>query len=95
MSTFPDMACDSCYCRVMSTEPERSFRVYNAQGLGLAVREFRERAGLTQAELAARTGLQRSYIAELESGKMTEQTRRIIELLRALGARITVQQADW
>ncbi|MGH3441305.1 MAG: helix-turn-helix transcriptional regulator [Nitriliruptorales bacterium] len=71
------------------------FRVYNAKALGDAVRHFRERAGLTQAELAERVGLQRSYLAELEAGKTTEQTRRIVELLKVLGARITISEADW
>jgi transcriptional regulator with XRE-family HTH domain len=79
----------------MTTRAEGSFRVYNAESLGLAIREFRQREGLTQSQLAARTGLQRSYVAELEAGKMTEQTRRIVDLLHALGARITVEKAPW
>jgi len=74
---------------------EASFRVYNAAALGQAVRHFREQAGLTQAELAGRVGLQRSYVAELETGHVTEQTRRIVDLLKAVGARIEVKRADW
>lgn len=77
----------------MSTEDQ--FLVYNAEALGQAIRHFREQAGLTQAELAEQVGIQRSYLAELEAGKVTEQTRRLVSLLRALGARIVVGKADW
>lgn len=77
----------------MSTNEE--FRVYNAEALGQAVRHFRERAGLTQAELARQVGIHRSYLAELEGGKVTEQTERLVALLKALGVRIVVGKADW
>jgi len=77
----------------MSTRDE--YLVYNAEGLGLAVRHFREEAGLTQAELAERVGIHRSYIAELEAGQVTEQTRRLVLLLKVVGARITIRRADW
>jgi len=80
----------------MQTNGEPSaFAVYNAEGLGLAVQSYRQRAGLSQAELAARVGIHRSYLAELESGNATEQTRRIVALLKELGARIVVVEADW
>ena len=74
------------------TEP---YRIYNAESLGQAVRHFREEAGLTQAELARQVGLQQSHLSELESGKMTEQTRRLVSLFRALGVRMVVERADW
>ena len=77
----------------MSTEQE--YRIYNAEALGQAIRYFREQAGLTQAELAAQVGIQRSYLTELEAGKVSEQTRRLVSLLGALGSRIVVRQADW
>ena len=70
-------------------------RVYNAAGLGAAIRHFRESEGLTQEELAQRVGLQRTYLARLESGNSTEQLERVVKLLKALGARITVARADW
>ena len=70
-------------------------RIYNPESFGRAVRHFREQAGLTQVELAQRMGLRRPTLVALESGKVTEQTRLIVEVLKELGARITVQQADW
>lgn len=73
----------------------RAFRVYNAEALGAAVKHFREQSGLTQAQLADRVGIQRSYLAELETGEVTEQTRRLVGLFKALGARLVVTEADW
>ena len=71
------------------------FWIYNAEGLGQAVRHFREKAGLTQAQLAELTGVSRTYLVELEGGRATEQTRRLVALLKVLGARIVVAEADW
>ncbi|HMM49693.1 MAG TPA: helix-turn-helix transcriptional regulator [Miltoncostaeaceae bacterium] len=70
-------------------------RVYNVDGVGRAVRELREEAGLTQAELAELAGIPRLYIVKLENGHATEQVRRLIALLRLLGARIVITKADW
>jgi len=71
------------------------YRIYNAQALGEAIRHFREEAGLTQAELAARVGLRQSYISELESGHTTEQVQRLVALFKALDARMVVGKAGW
>jgi transcriptional regulator with XRE-family HTH domain len=70
-------------------------RVYNAKGLGAAIRHFRQETGLTQAELAAQVGVQRTYLSKLENGDMSEQIDRLIRMLQATGARITVSKADW
>jgi transcriptional regulator with XRE-family HTH domain len=75
--------------------PEGPFRVYSPASLGAAIRHYRQKAGLTQAELAERTGLNRSYLSDLEQGKETEQVKRILRLLRQLGVRMTVDKADW
>lgn len=75
--------------------PTGGFRVYTAASLGDAIRHYRTEAGLTQAELAARTGLQRSYLSELERGKETEQVKRFFKVLRQLGVRMTLDKADW
>lgn len=71
------------------------FRVYNAEALGNAIKHFREQAGLTQAQLAEQVGIHRSYLAELEVGEVTEQTRRLVALFKALGARLIVTEANW
>lgn len=71
------------------------YRVYNARALGQAIKHFRQGAGLTQAELAESVGMRQSHLSELESGKMTEQTQRLVALFKALGVRIVVGKADW
>lgn len=84
-------------CRQMST-PEhdsKAFRVYTPASLGAAIKHYREQAGLTQAELAEKAGIHRSYLSELETGAETEQLRRIFRVLRQLGVRMTLNKADW
>ncbi len=71
------------------------FRVYNARSLGDAVRHYRQQAGLTQAQLADAAGIPRLWIARLEAGETTEQTRRLVDLLRTLGARLVVREETW
>lgn len=76
-------------------DPGRRFRIYTPVSLGDAIRHYRREAGLTQAELAEMAGLQRSYLSELETGKETEQLKRVLRLLRRLGVRMTLEEADW
>lgn len=78
-----------------ATGPEQPFRVYSADSLGQAIRHYRHQAGLSQAELAEMTGLNRTYLSALEHGKETEQVRRLLLVLRQLGVRMTLQKADW
>lgn len=75
--------------------PHMPFRLYTAASVGPAIRHYREQAGLTQAELADMAGLNRSYLSNLEQGKETEQMRRILRVLKLLGVRATLQEADW
>ena len=51
------------------------------EDLGAAVAEFRAVRGLTQAELAERTGLHRTYLSGVESGVVPEYVRRYFTLL--------------
>jgi HTH-type transcriptional regulator / antitoxin HipB len=74
---------------------EQPFRVYTPGSLGAAIRHYRREAGLSQAELAERAGLHRSYLSDLEQGKETEQVRRILRILTQLGVRMTLEKADW
>jgi transcriptional regulator with XRE-family HTH domain len=63
--------------------------------VGPAIRQYREEAGLTQAQLADMAGLHRSYLSELERGSETEQLRRILRVLKLLGVRATLHKEDW
>jgi len=76
-------------------DAEQPFRVYTAASLGAAIRHYRQAVGLTQAELAERAGLNRTYLSDLEQGRETEQVRRILRVLKQLGVRMTLEKADW
>jgi len=49
------------------------------------IREARLRAGLTQAELAERTGRDRSVIARWEQGAVAPSVETLVELVRSCG----------
>ena len=74
---------------------KQPFRVYTPESLGVAIRHYRQEAGLSQADLARRTGLNRTYLSDLERGHETEQVKRILRLLKQLGVRMTLEEADW
>lgn len=76
-------------------QPHGPYRIYKPSSLGDAIRHYRTEAGLTQAELAAMAGIQRSYLSELESGKETEQVKRLFRVFRQLGIRMTLERANW
>jgi transcriptional regulator with XRE-family HTH domain len=62
---------------------------------GELVREARKRAGLTQAELAARAGTTQSAIARLESGRTTPALEQVERLLRLCGFQLVVSLAPY
>ncbi len=87
-------------CPEMKTRPDdqargSSFRIYSPASLGVALRHYRREAGLSQAELADLTGLNRTYLSALERGKETEQVKRLLRVLKQLGVRVTLEKADW
>ena len=84
----------------MQTEPDDTsdpgrYRIYTPESLGAAIRHYRKEAGISQEQLAALTGLNRTYLSSLESGKETEQVKRLLRVLRQLGVRMTLERADW
>ena len=74
---------------------DKPFRIYTPASLGAAIRHYRKQAGLSQAELAARAGINRTYLSDLERGRETEQVKRILRTLKQLGVRMTLEKADW
>jgi len=75
--------------------PFGAYRVYTPASLGQAIRHYRLASHQTQADLAKQAGLNRTYLADLEAGKETEQLKRIFQVLRELGVRMTLEKADW
>jgi len=58
---------------------------------GQFVLEARRRAGMTQRQLAARTGLSQPEIARIESGVVSPSFKRVLELVRACGFDLAVR----
>jgi transcriptional regulator with XRE-family HTH domain len=55
--------------------------------LGTVLREVREQAGVTQQALAAKAGMDRAYISEIERGKASPSVDRLFRICQALGVR--------
>jgi transcriptional regulator with XRE-family HTH domain len=79
----------------MSENRTDVYRVYDARGLGHAIRYFRQEAGLTQAELAERTGIPRPYLVHIEQGHETEHLRKLFRILRNLDLDLSVERRDY
>lgn len=62
--------------------------------LGARLRELRLAAGLTQAELARRTGIHRPNIARVEAGRHTPSLETLSRLASAIGVSTTVVLAQ-
>ena len=58
--------------------------------IGKRIRALRTQAGLTQDELAAKVGVSRVYIAQMETGKQDNPT---LKVLRALAKALRVDVA--
>lgn len=58
------------------------------QNLGIAVRQLREKRGWSQEELAERSGLNRSYVGEIERGKVVASVVTAHKLAHALSVSI-------
>lgn len=59
--------------------------------LGAALKSRRDRAGLTQAELAERAGVSRGFVIDLERGlRPRAELFRVLAVVRALDAAITL-----
>lgn len=59
--------------------------------LAIELRTARERAGLTQTEMARRTGTSQATLSAYESGRKQPSVATLDRLLAAAGARLTVQ----
>ncbi len=54
------------------------------QAFGLALRQFRKKAGLTQEELALEAGIERNYVSLIELGRNQPTVSVIFKLASAL-----------
>jgi transcriptional regulator with XRE-family HTH domain len=65
--------------------------VRSGADLGVAIAEARRACGLTQAALAAASGVERSYLARMESGLSVVLLDRALRVLRRVGAQVVVE----
>ena len=69
----------------MSTQ---KFAVRNSADLGRTIAEARTLTNVSQTELSAQTGIDRSYLSRMEGGLSTVHIERLFVTLRALGVRL-------
>lgn len=62
--------------------------------VGLAIRAGRERAGLSQQQLADKACVSRSWLAKVEVGKVSFDFRKVLMVANALGLRIEVNDDE-
>jgi len=55
--------------------------------LGRRIKELRLKAGYSQEELAAKAGLQRTYMSDIERGKRNVSIENIEKIAKALGVK--------
>jgi transcriptional regulator with XRE-family HTH domain len=74
---------------------KRRFVARTGADLGRSVAEIRHARGLTQEQLSASTGIERTRLARLESGsRSTIAFDHLMRALRRLGATVTVSFDD-
>jgi transcriptional regulator with XRE-family HTH domain len=59
--------------------------------LGTTIKAMRKMAGMTQAQLAALAGMERTSITNIENGKQILTTKTLPAIAQALGCRVTVK----
>lgn len=75
----------------MSGYADAEYLIRGPQSFGLALREFRARSGMTQADLARTAGLHRSYLSWLERGGHTEAITNILKVCAELDLDVVVR----
>ena len=68
--------------------------VQTTRAFGAAIRRARLSQHLSQAELAARAGVGRQWLSELERGKRTAELGRALAVVNALGLVLTIADSE-
>lgn len=71
-----------------SNTPDSSDAAADPLALGRALRKLRQRAGITQLELATRASTDDTYISQVEKGHVDVRWQTTMRLLRALDANL-------
>lgn len=75
----------------MSENADGEVVVHHDGLFGPAIAELRGRADVSQADLAERSGLHRSYLSALENGRSNTALRSIMRALRALDMEVVIR----
>jgi HTH-type transcriptional regulator/antitoxin HipB len=62
--------------------------IRTSRDLGLLIRDTRLKQGLTQNQLAARVGVSRKWLIDVESGKRASDLKMILRTLNAIGIQL-------
>lgn len=68
--------------------PTRALTVDDAPSFAARLKELREKAGLSQYELAKRAGLSRQAISHIEAGNREPGWNTVLKLAQALGVNV-------
>jgi HTH-type transcriptional regulator/antitoxin HipB len=68
--------------------------MYTVREAAAAVRELRETRRWTQAELARRATVSRSFVADLEAGKPTVEASKLFDVFQAFGFEIALRERE-
>lgn len=73
---------------------ERPKKMNSRERIGVMIRELRQNKGLTQQELADLSGMNRTTIGKIESGKFNASIDLISKLIKPLGAELDIKEVD-
>ena len=65
--------------------------IHSCKELGKAIRDLRRSQGVTQAQLAGLSNTGVRFISDLENGKKTCQTGKVLHVLATLGVDIVIK----
>ncbi|WP_194190839.1 helix-turn-helix domain-containing protein [Clostridium chrysemydis] len=65
-----------------------------AQNLGIAIKEARKKAKLTQQDLSEKTSISRNYISDIECGRYVPSFEKVIELSNFLDLDLNLIKND-
>lgn len=74
-----------------SRQPAQGQSYLTVEDLGALVRQARKHHRLTQAELALASGVGTRMVGDLENGKDTAQIGKILQIIAALGGRLSLE----
>jgi len=61
-----------------------------AEKLGLRIKELRKQRGLSQEDLAVRSHMSQSYLAQIESGTTNTTLKFMVKIAHGLGTKVSV-----